>query len=252
MHGRPKAELGDTPSAPSVAAPTRPSAGAQGRGEGCYLRACWPLAVLPGVPWPVFCSHTAGLGGAHVPFVQPVRSGLFPGTTLVCQPLWTSQHRDVAAQGQRPAVSGLWIQCGETLCGRPGAPDWAVGRAGEGCSFRRLLSIQPQAQLRPRLGECVLSYSHTLERFCCSPVPSPSTADSVLGACEVQPHSLLSCGAPPLAPLSPPHNPSTAIGDPRERGLASVGSWRAGAALSCSVTLQGPCPACGGGNCVLE
>lgn len=159
---------------------------------------------------------------------------------------------DVTAQGQRPAVSGLWIQCGETLCGRPGAPDWAVGRAGEGCSFRRLLSIQPEAQLRPRLGECVLSYSHSLERFCCSPVPFPSTADSVLGACAVQPHSLLSCGAPPLAPLSPPHNPSTAIGDPQERGLASVGSWRAGAALSCSVTLQGPCPACGGGNCVLE
>lgn len=208
-------------------------------------------------PGPCSAHTRPGLEGPMCPLYNQSDPACFQGPRWSASPCGrhstgTSQHRDVAAQGQRPAVSGLWIQCGETLCGRPGAPDWAVGRAGEGCSFRRLLSIQPQAQLRPRLGECVLSYSHTLERFCCSPVPSPSTADSVLGACEVQPHSLLSCGAPPLAPLSPPHNPSTAIGDPRERGLASVGSWRAGAALSCSVTLQGPCPACGGGNCVLE
>lgn len=93
--------------------------------EGRRVWACWPsLSAEAGagpscsvIPWLVSCSPTVGLGGACVPFVRLIRS-------RSCSHVALPGPVDLAAQGPNPAVSGLWVQRGETLCGHAGAPDW--------------------------------------------------------------------------------------------------------------------------------
>lgn len=69
------------------------------------------------IPWLVSCSPTVGLGGACLPFVQLIRS-------RSCSHVALPGPVDLEAQGPNPAVSGLWVQRGETLCGHAGALDW--------------------------------------------------------------------------------------------------------------------------------